>query len=320
MEMKAEADHQHEQAWKRAGLDPNTYATLAERLPGYALWSLLLEVLGRRAAQRTPSELLQQWERDIFTAPSTIDQRTLHALDGHLLAAAAAFEAIELSPLAPLGVCSVIGLGSQNRIVSALRGTEVVADPTNVLALECARRMRRDPMQVVRLATCHRCVRAQPFPKTPGFTQHFRLFCLVTGGREQKNQAFVTDTLIEHIATHFAVLDRLEQHGYHFPNRRLRLLATEPRAALADRVAAATARPDVEIERGILERPYYDGLRFTISARGFDGEDKPFTDGGVFTWLADLTSNRKMVLVCSAIGSQQVAAVFNVNAASPDRR
>lgn len=299
-----------QKAWKRAGIDAETHMRLAERLPASALWSLLLDVLGRRAAQRTPFELLQQWERDIFVAASAIDQRALHTLDGHLLAAAKDFEAIELSPIAPLGVCSVIGLGSQNRIVSALRGTEVVADPTNVLALECARRMRRDPLQVVRLATSHRCVRAQPFPKTPGFTQNFRLFCLVTGGHEQKNQAFLTDTLTHHIATHFATLDRLEQHGYAFPNRRIRLLATEARTPIADRLAA-TIPPNVEIERGLLEKPYYDGVRFTISARMADGEDKPFTDGGALNWLATLTSNRKMVLVCSAIGSQQIASVFS---------
>jgi hypothetical protein len=123
--------------------------------------------------------------------------------------------------------------------------------------------------------------------------------------------------LIEHIATHFAALDRLEQHGYHFPHRKLRLLAIEARAPIADRIAEA-AWPNVEIERGPLDRPYYDGLRFTISARGPDGEDKPFTDGGAFNWLGTLTANRKMVLVCSAIGTQAVAAVFS--AAPGDRR
>jgi hypothetical protein len=308
--MKADTeDQEDQQAWKRAGIDTGMHATLAERLPASALWSLLLDVLGRRAAQRTPSELLQQWERDNFTAPSSIDQRTLHALDGHVLAAADAFEAVELSPIAPLGVCSVIGLGSQNRIISALRGTEVVADPTNVLALEIARRIRRDPTRTVRLATTHRCVRAQPFPKKPEFTQHFRLFCLVTGGREQQNHAFVIDTLTEHITTHVAVLDRLEQHGYHFPARRVKLLATEARAEIADRIALRMPS-NLAIERGLLDRAYYDGLRFTIIARGNDGEDKPFTDGGAFSWLATLTSNRKMVLVCSAIGTQQIASAF----------
>jgi hypothetical protein len=107
----------------------------------------------------------QQYARDGFTRPAPVDQRTLIDLDGHLLAAAPDFEAVELAPLAPLGVCSTIAPTSQNRIVSALRGTEVVSDPTNLLALECAARLQADAAQIVRLATSHRATRAQPVPK-----------------------------------------------------------------------------------------------------------------------------------------------------------
>lgn len=71
-----------------------------------------------------------------FVQPSIVDQRTLVEIDGHLLEATAAFESIELSPVAPLGVCAIMGHASQNKVLSALRGTEVVADPTNVMALE----------------------------------------------------------------------------------------------------------------------------------------------------------------------------------------
>jgi hypothetical protein len=297
-----------QQAWRTAGLDAAAHTALAERLPASSVWSLLLDIFARRAAQRTPADLIRQWDRDAFTSLAAVDQRTFNAIDGHLLAAAEAFEAVELSPLAPLGTCSVIGLGSQNRIVSALRGTEVVADPTNVLALECARRLRQDPTRVIRLATSQRCVRAQPFPKRPGIAQHFRLFCLVTAGHEQKDQRFVTDALIEHITTHFAALDRLERHGYAFPNRQLRLLATPARAALADRIAAGV--PAVTIERGVLDKAYYDGLRFTISVGTTDGDDLPLIDGGAFNWLGALTSNRKMVFVASAIGTQAAAVRF----------
>jgi len=307
----ATSEDQQDQPWRTAGLDAETHDALAERLPASALWSLLLDLVARRAARRTPADLLRQWDRDSFTQVSAIDQRTLHAIDGHLLAAAADFDAVELSPVAPLGVCSVIGLGSQNRILSALRGTEVVADPTNVLALECARRLRSNPVpeRVIRLATCQRCVRTQPFPKQAGFAQHFRLFALVTGGRERKDQRFVTDTLTHHIRTHLAALDRLEQHGYHFPARHLRLLATEARAPLADRIAAEMN--GLSIERGpLLDKPYYDGLRFTLSANGPDGEPRPFIDGGAFSWLGTLMSNRKQVFVASALGTQAVAAVF----------
>jgi hypothetical protein len=145
--------------WVNAGLPPGTYDVLTHGLPASRLWSLLLDVAEARAAQRRPADLVEQWDRDRFVQPALVDQRSLVEIDRHLLAAASAFESIELSPVAPLGVCSSIGHASQNKVLSTLRGTEVVSDPTNVLALECACRLRRDAGTTVRLATSHRCVR-----------------------------------------------------------------------------------------------------------------------------------------------------------------
>jgi hypothetical protein len=217
-----------DRAWATSGLTDEAYAALAERLPASAVWSLLLDVMARRAGQRTPAGLLRQWTGDDFVRPALVDQRTLVELDGHLLAAARGFEALELSPVAPLGACAVPGLTSQNRVLSALRGTEVVADPTNLLALECAHRLRRDSSQVVRLATCHRCVRAQAFPRRPGFSRHFRIFCLATAGRELKDHGFAVEALMEQIDTHLAALDRLQGHGYTFPIAALPSSPTSP--------------------------------------------------------------------------------------------
>jgi hypothetical protein len=293
--------------WTSAGLDVASYAALTGELPASRLWTLLLDVMQRRAAERTPADLARQWARDPFVQLSYIDQRTLVALDGHLLAAAHRFEAIELSPLAPLGASSVVGLTSQNKIVSALRGTEVVSDPTNVFALECARRLRADPTQVVRLATCHRCVRAQQAPKLPGYAQHFRIFCLATAGRESQDHALLVSALAEHITTHLAALDRLEQHGYHFDQRRVRILATADRAALADRIATVTGVP---AEREPLEHSYYGGLRFMINVRTRDGVDIPFVDGGTFDWVGKLAANHRLVFVASGMGAQLAAYLF----------
>src|ERR1700748_1514681 len=140
-----------EREWARAVIDDSAYAALAKDLPASQLWSLLLDVAERRAAGRSPSSVQQQWQRDRFVCPAYIDQRTLNELDGHLLRAAADYEALELSPLAPLGSCSAVALVSQNKIVSTIRGTEVVSDPTNLLALESARRLRADPAPTVRV-------------------------------------------------------------------------------------------------------------------------------------------------------------------------
>lgn len=293
--------------WTSAGLDEAAHAALSGGLTASELWSLLLDVMARRAAARTPADLARQWERDPFVQPASIDQRTLTELDGHLLAAAHQFEAIELSPLAPLGACSVVGLASQNKIVSALRGTEVISDPTNVFALECARRLRTDPTRVVRLATCHRCVRAQQVPKQPGFAQHFRIFCLATAGREAQDHAFLVGALSEHIQTHLAALDRLEQHGYRFYDRRVRILATDARAALGDRVAATVSIP---VQREPLEHAYYGGLRFMIQVRTRDGADIPFIDGGPFDWVGKLAANHRLVFVASGMGAQLAAYLF----------
>jgi hypothetical protein len=297
-----------DRSWSQEGLGEAARVALTSGLPASEVWSLLLGILEERARLRTPASLCQQWERDRFVQLCYVDQRTLLELDTHLLAAAAAFESVELSPVAPLGVSSAIALASQNKIVSTIRGTEVVSDPTNVLALECARRLRADPAAQVRLTTSHRCVRAQAVPDVPGFAAHFRMFVLVSAGHERESHGFTVDALIEHIRTQIAALERLEQHGYAFPERKVKLLAVPRFAAHAERIAAAIR--DTPVIQEPLVHEYYGGLRFMISVRTPSGEEIPFIDGGAFDWLRKLTSNNKLAFVASALGSQLAAYLF----------
>ena len=294
--------------WISGGLPSGAYEVLTRDLPASRLWSLLLEVVDARAAARRPASLMEQWDGDRFVSLAAVDQRTQLEVDRHLLDAASAFESIELSPVAPLGVCSSMGRASQNKVLSALRGTEVVADPTNVMALECARRLRRDPRTVVRLATSHRCVRAQEIPKVPGFTAHFRIFCLAAAGLERPNHGFVVGAIAEQIAVMLDALERLEQHGFGFPERRVTVLATVAKAPLGDRIAEQVGHQP--IARGVLDHPYYDGLRFQIAARSTDGVDMPIIDGGAFDWVARLASNHKAVFVATGAGSQIIPLLF----------
>jgi hypothetical protein len=297
-------------SWVTAGFPREAYDALTDGLPASRLWSLLLDVAEVRAAGRSPAQLVEQWGRDRFVQPAIVDQRTLVEVDRHLLDAASTFESMELSPVAPLGVCSIMGRASQNKVLSALRGTELVSDPTNVLALECARRLHRDRAAVVRVATSHRCVRAQPIPKRRGLTANFRIFCLATAGLERRNHACVLDAIVEQIRVMLHALDRLEQHGYAFPDRRITILAREEKVALGDRIAASLG--DTTIARALLEHPYYNqGLRFQIAARSSEGVDIPLVDGGAFDWVAKLTSNRRAVYVASGLGSQLVPVMFS---------
>jgi hypothetical protein len=297
-----------ERSWARDGLPPEARHALASGLPASEVWSLLLGVMEARASRRTPASLRDQWERDRFVQLCQIDQRSLVEMDGHLLAAASAFEAVELSPLAPLGVCAAVALASQNKIVSTTRGTEVVSDPTNVLALECARRMRENGFQPVRLTTCHRVTRAQAVPKRPGFAAHFRMFCLASAGHERENREFQAGELIQHINTQLAALDRLERNGYSFPGRTVRILVTPANTQLAERIGAAIRSAPVEHQA--LDHAYYDGIRFMIDVRAPNGAEIPLIDGGAFSWLRTLLSNGKIAFVASGMGSQVAASLF----------
>ncbi|HEY3498091.1 MAG TPA: hypothetical protein VGK73_25505 [Polyangiaceae bacterium] len=297
-----------ERTWLDAGIGEGAWNALRNELLPSELWSLLLGVLEARAASRAPADLLEQYERDGYTEPAPVDQRTFLRIDAELFAAAERFEAVELSPVAPLGVCSALAPASQNKVLSALRGTEVVSDPTNVLALECARRLRRDTAATVRLATTHRVLRAQQLPKRSGFTRHFRLFCLASGAREQRDHAFVVTELVEHVHTLLDGMARLERAGFAFPDKRVRVLASAEKSALGDRIAAAIR--GVPVTRETLAHPYYDGLRFMLFTRSPAGDDIPIGDGGAFDWLKKLTSNRKLVFVASAIGEQIMPLVF----------
>jgi hypothetical protein len=193
-------------------------------------------------------------------------------------------------------------------VLSALRSTEVVADPTNVLALECAQRLRAAPA-AVHLATCQRVLRAQPFPKLPGYAAHFRIFVLASGGIEALDHAFTAATLEQHIRTMLAAFDRLERHGYAFGPRRVDLLASPARAAVADRIAAALA--PATVDRKLLEHPYYSaGLRYMLWVTTPDGSDVPLADGGAFDWLTRLTSNRRAVYIASGAGAQLIPLRF----------
>jgi hypothetical protein len=293
--------------WLDGDLDEAARVALREGLAASALWSLLLGVMEQRA-RRKPAALLERWRQDRFVQPCPIDQRALHELDAHLLAAASAFEAIELAPLAPLGACSSVAAMSQNRVVSTARGTEVVSDPTNVLALESARRLRDGAQTEVKLATSHRCTRAQAVPDQPGFAAHFRIFCLASAAHERKDHAFVAEALTEHIRTHWAALDRLERHGYSFAKRTLKLLSTPQRRHVAQRVAAAL--PGVPVTHADLTHGYYDGLRFMIDVSAADGARMPLVDGGAFDWLRKLGANDKLAFVASGLGSQLAAFAF----------
>jgi hypothetical protein len=160
----------------------------------------------------------------------------------------------------------------------------------------------------VHLATSHRVIRAQPVPKLPGYAPHFRIFVLATGGVETKDHAFTVAALVRHVRTMLGALDRLENDGYAFGERRVDVLATAKRAAVGDRVAEALG---ALATRKPLDHAYYSGgVRFMLWVTAPDGARVPLVDGGSFDWLAKLVSNRRAVYVATGAGAQLIAFRF----------
>lgn len=294
--------------WVRRQIDAAAFEQLASGLSGSELQSVLLEIMQRRSQARTPAQVLGSYQRDAFCRPAPVDPRTTLTIDAQLFAAAHAFEAIELSPVTPLGTCTCVALTTQNRVLSALRGTEVVSDPTNVLALECAARWREQPATPIHLTTSQRVIRAQPVPNAPGYSHHFRIFILASGGIETQAHAFTIDSMVLHIRAMLDALDRLEQHGFTFGARRVDILATPERAQIGDRIAAELGPIAT---RDTLDHAYYSGgLRYKLWVTQPDGTQLPLIDGGTFDWLAKLTSNRRAVYIATGAGSQLIGVRF----------
>src|SRR5437773_5038628 len=185
---------------------PHLADILSDRLAPTDLQSLLLEVYARRAKRRDPKALLDDHVSNRFAQPSASNPGRLLECDRVAFSKLPkVFRPVELSPVCPLGAASVLSPVSQDWIVSTIRNTEVVADSTNVLALECAVRRREqknfstghaDP---VHLATSHRLLRGQKISLGPSVRQHFRLFSLCNAGRDPGNLRFEIETARLHV-------------------------------------------------------------------------------------------------------------------------
>jgi hypothetical protein len=284
---------------------------LAERLaamPGADLRSLLLDVARRRSAERTPADLMADRGRDGTVAAAPTDARLLRRAEVLALEAAEEFEAVELSPVCPGGLNTVLGRIGQDNVLATVRGSEVMADPTAALALEAAVRRRvADP--TVRLATTHRVLRLQPLSGDGIVLRHFRLLALVTAGPSEPGNGFETDALVEHAGVHIRLLRRTQASE-------IRVTVSDAaRPAVAERALERLAEvyPDVlvasdpEREHGV---GYYAGAMLNVTAYTSAGDAVDLGDGGETDWTARLLQNRKERLYTSGIGLDRLVSLM----------
>jgi hypothetical protein len=291
---------------KTVGAD--SLLTIADQLSGSELNSLLLAFFQKLTDKIQPTDLIKQHAQNRFVRPAGIDPIQYKALELECLRLAQAhqFTPLILSPLTPLGTCSVVGEVDQNNVVSALRGTEVVSDATNVLALAIASEYKQQPGNaVIRYATTHRHVRGQYFTN-PAFTAHFGVFCLASGGMDTGNFAFELQQLREHLSLHFALLSTRFSREDLFINVYFR----EPKPLLQQLISTQLTQEkySFQLVEDDQKRDYYDGIQFKIFLR-YNGMEIDLADGGAVNWTQKLIPNKKHRLFISGCGLELIQKI-----------
>lgn len=282
---------------------------LTNQLSGSELNSLLLEVFGRRRKKLTAAGLLKQYELNRFVHPAETDY--VHLLEKSIetlkLFSKHGFVPLQLSPLSPLGSCSVVAPVSQDKVVTALRNCEVLSDATNAIALHISllKKKKIDITQPkdehIKFSNVQRHVRSQPF-SGKGFSPHFTIGCLVSSGIDTGSFEFEKKAIAEHFIAMSDVLRLVfgfekvyyklqKSAGYPYPDQ------------LIDAVANHLTEQglDARLGEGGQTNNYYHGIQFKIVI-SINGNEIEIADGGFVDWTQQLLNNKKERLCISGFG------------------
>lgn len=286
---------------QQAGLD--LVKLLATGISGSALNSLLLQVFDQKTRAANAAALLRAYESNRLVKPATIDPLLLRKieLDTLQVAKSRGFTPVELSPVTVLGTCSVLATVSQQKVISALRGTEVVADATNALALYAAARLRsgKAPKMTQHYCTTQRQIRTQP-PVEKEHTAHFSIACLVSAGKDKGGFLFEKESL----RLHFQCLQQILEHCFGITNLYFKLLQREgychPGLLDAIKTDLETEFP-VRVEMNPVPNGYYEGLQYKVAIE-INGLEMEIADGGFVNWTRQLLQNNKERFLITGLG------------------
>jgi hypothetical protein len=293
----------------------NLLNDLSQKLSASELNTLLLELFRTRAKKITVAELLRQFEKNRFAAPSDVD--TINFMEFELrclkLAKSKGFTPITLSPLAPFGTCSAVAFVDQNNVVTALRGTEVVSDATNVFAILIAREFKKKKDHgPIKYAATHRHARSQAL-SNPAFTAHFGIFCLATGGPDTGSFTFELEQLMDHINIHFSVYSN--EFDLNKQRLLLKIYLKEENEIfhqrLKDSIKSISDPTIVQIERQLDPGDYYKLVQFKFFLVR-NGQEINLSDGGFVDWTQKLIPNKKHRLIISGVGTELIHKLQSV--------
>ncbi len=265
---------------------------LSVKLSASDLQSLMIDVFRTRSERLTEAFLRVRSDRDALFTPSSVNARDFLAFDAAAFRAASEFEAVDLSPVGPFGSAFTLGGTSQNNVLTTIRSAEVLGDPTVALAFEAARRRRS--CGTVRLCASQRVIRLQPFD-VPGYSPHFRLFCLVSAGRDTGSSGFELTHLREHVRVYLRLFRALNEIGF---------ALADPLVEFADMGLIESALAQAGVSR--------DDVRSSIRAHRLGGSERFLRDHAIDA-LADARLPQLESPVIQPLRDEFPDAEFRVN-------
>lgn len=279
--------------------------------------SLLIAYYEALANQQTPARLLKTFQKNRFARPSDLESLSYHALELELLSLAKQnlIYPILLSSAAPFGSCSALGPISQNRVVSATRGTEILSDATNVLAMQAALTIKEitdeksTQRQPLHLCSTDRLVRAQMFKGAAQLAQ-FGLFSVVSAGRDTGSYRCEKDLLKKQLGFYKSYLTQ--------KNMTLKLVVTSrlgyPNAngffeQMQHTILSFWPDAECKLITDNEKNPYYLGLNFKLYAMLHE-QLIEIGDGGFVDWTQQLLQNKKERLLISAISLDRILSLI----------
>ena len=283
---------------------------LSDKLSGSELSSVLLDVFDRRTKRETPASLLSKYETNKLVKPIDLDIVKIKEYELYCYKALVqdGFEPLELSPVAQMGTCSVVATVNQKKVLSALRNTEVQADPTNATALHYAslRKKRELENRTYNYCNISRIIRTQAFPN-PIFTPHFSVLCLTSCGRDTGSFGFEKDELLKQMfASHAICRDIFGLNDAYFEvipckgyDKKSPLIA-DVVSYIRDRNKQTFKISVVEPDH---ENNYYKGYRIKLKVV-LDHSVYEIGDGGLLDWTQQFLENKKERMLTLGLGFQ----------------
>jgi hypothetical protein len=187
-----------------------------------------------------------------------------------------------------------------------LRGTEIISDATNVLALKVANDIR-ELNEYNKYCTTHRHVRGQYFTN-PLLSSHFGLFCMITPGKDEGSFRFEIEQLENHLEFYYSMLSGQFSPG----DILLKIFIKNDNKIftfkLEECLGKIESRTGLQIVKEKKRNDYYDELQFKYYIK-YKDEYLDVADGGFVNWTQKLLSNRKQRLLISGAGLELIVKI-----------